>query len=333
MKQKSVLAIGITSAVLVVIGLLSLCLGEYRMPIGAVLHAATSATAPPADRFVIVSVREPRLLTGLMAGFAFGVSGAMLQSLLRNPLADAGVLGLNDGAGLFVTAFLVYLPHASGGLLPAVALTGRLGALALLLALTSRLQFQPFAVLLNGIGLSLLFYAITKVIKTVGNWQYVQSAIEWLQGNLTGVSWPQVWMLLPWFVGGLAAAALTAKLLEVHELGDDIAVGLGSSLRNERLVLFGITAVLAGSAISVTGPVYFVGFLAGNLARQLVSGSKRVVLLVSGLIGAAIVLVADLLARLMLAPRELRLFFIVNLVGGPALAALLIWQRRTREAS
>lgn len=308
--------------------LLSLLLGEYRMSPESIARALFSHDAPRADRFIIASVRLPRILIGALTGFSFGVSGVMLQSLLRNPLADPGVLGVNDGAGLVVTLFLVYLPNASGWLLPAVALTGAVLAIAALLALTSKFAFQPLLVLLNGIGLSLGFYSLTKIVKTVGDWQRVQSAIDWLQGNLTGVSWPQLEILLPWFVPGLAAALVTAKLLEVHELSDDAAVGLGARLGRERLLLLSIVAVLSGSAISVTGPIYFVGFLSGNLAQRLVIGSKRESILLAGFIGATIVVFADLLARLLVAPRELRLFFLINLVGAPALAWLLISQNQ-----
>jgi iron complex transport system permease protein len=313
--------------------LLSVFLGEYRMSPEAIIRAIFTHTAPRADRFIMASVRIPRILIGVLTGFSFGVSGVMLQSLLRNPLADAGVLGVNDGAGLLVTLFLVYLPAASGWLLPAVAFTGAVLAIVALMALTSKFAFQPLAVLLNGIGLSLGFYSLTKIVKTVGDWQRVQSAIDWLQGNLTGVSWPQLKILLPWFVPALAAALVTAKLLEVHELSDDSAIGLGARLGGERMLLLSIVAALSGSAISVTGPVYFVGFLSGNLAQRLLTGSKREMILLAGFIGAAIVALADLLARLLIAPRELRLFFLINVVGAPALAWLLISQNRIAKVA
>ena len=308
--------------------LLSLFLGEYRMAPATVVRAIFSRSAPRADRFITTSVRIPRILIGVLTGFSFGVSGVMLQSLLRNPLADPGLLGVNDGAGLLVTLFLVYLPAASGWLLPAVAFSGAMLAIAALLALTSKFAFQPLSVLLNGIALSLGFYSLTKVVKTVGDWQRVQSAIDWLQGNLTGVSWPQLQILLPWFIPGLAAALVAAKLLDIHELSDDSAIGLGARLGRERVVVLSIVAVLSGSAISVTGPVYFVGFLSGNLAQRLVIGPKRETILLAGFIGATMVVLADLLARLLIAPRELRLFFLINLVGAPALAWLLISQNR-----
>jgi len=308
--------------------LLSLFLGEYRMAPAMVVRAIFSHSAPRADRFITTSVRIPRILIGVLTGFSFGVSGVMLQSLLRNPLADPGLLGVNDGAGLLVTLFLVYFPAASGWLLPAVAFAGAMLAIAALLALTSKFAFQPLSVLLNGIALSLGFYSLTKIVKTVGDWQRVQSAIDWLQGNLTGVSWPQLQILLPWFIPGLAAALVTAKLLDIHELSDDSAIGLGARLGRERVVVLSIVAVLSGSAISVTGPVYFVGFLSGNLAQRLVIGSKRETILLAGFIGATMVVLADLLARLLIAPRELRLFFLINLVGAPALAWLLISQNR-----
>ncbi len=306
----------------------NLFLGEYRIPIAAVLHAATGHAQSSADKYIVVSVREPRILIALMTGFAFGISGAMLQSLLRNTLADPGVLGINDGAGLFVTLFLVYLPHAPAFLLVPAAFLGAVFAIACLLLLTSHIGFQPLSVILNGIGLSLLFYAATKIVKTIGDWQRVQSAIDWLQGNLTGVSWPQVWLLLPWFLVGVPAALLCGKLLDLHELGDEIAVGLGSRLHSERLAMMAIIAVLTGSAISITGPVYFVGFLSGNLARLLARTANRPTLLLSGLIGSALVLAADLLARLVIAPRELRMVFLISVVGGPVLALLLIVRNR-----
>ncbi|MDE0879858.1 MAG: iron ABC transporter permease [Sphingomonas bacterium] len=279
-----------------------------------------------AARAIMIELRLPRALLGLALGAVLGLSGAVLQGYLRNPLADPAVVGVSSSAALGAVAAILYA-GASSVILFAAAMTGAGGAMLLLVALTWR-SASPVAFILAGTVLASLAGALTAFLISIAPDPYaIASVLDWMMGALTDRSLADAARAIPPMAVGAVLLLLTARSLDALTLGEDAARSLGVRLgRLQALVVLG-TGLTVGAGVAVTGVVGFVGLVVPHLLRPVFGHRPSDLLLPSALGGAALLLVADSLCRLAPGASEVRLGVAMALIGAPFFLALLLRHR------
>ena len=298
-----------------------LTLGDYPVSLPEVLRALTGS-GDPGTVTVVQDLRLPRALTGLLVGIAFGVSGAVFQTMTRNPLASPDMIGLTEGAGTAVVAGVVL--GWTGGLgLQTLGLLGALATALLVYALAWKGGATGYRIILVGIGVSWICTSATDFLVARGSQFQAQAAVGWLVGNLNGRTWDQVTTLAVALAVLLPVTVGMGRWMRTLQLGDDVAAGLGTPVQKVRLTLLltGVGLVAFGTATA--GPVAFVALASPQIAQR-VAGTASPPLLVSGLTGAFAVLGADLLAREAIPGTELPVGIVTGALGAPVLLWLLI---------
>ncbi|MBH1938654.1 iron chelate uptake ABC transporter family permease subunit [Streptomyces sp. AV19] len=305
---------------------LSVGVGEFPVGLSRVI-ATILGRGEPADEFVIMDLRMPRALAGLVVGIALGVSGAITQSVARNPLASPDILGITGGA----SAVAVFLVTVSGGTaaavvsavgLSAAALLGGLGTGLLVYFLAWRRGVDGFRLILIGISVSAVMEAITTWLLVTADIRDVARAQAWLVGSLDNRSWDEVGVALWCTLALMVVVAGAAFQFKPMHLGDDVAAGLGVRYARVRAVLLLCAVLLAAVAVSAAGPVPFVALVAPQVAMRLTRHPTPPVV-ASGLVGALLLIGADLAARTAL-PVGLPVGVVTAVIGGPFLVYLLV---------
>ncbi|MGG3162111.1 iron ABC transporter permease [Geobacillus stearothermophilus] len=280
------------------------------------------------EEFILFSLRLPRLFITLLAGMALALSGAVLQGLTRNDLADPGVLGINAGAGAGVALFFLFFPIEAGTFLYALPLVAFAGAILTAVAIyavsykkTTGLQPVPF--ILTGVGMSMALSGLMIVLISSTDRTKVDFIAKWLAGNIWGDDWPFISAMLPWLAAGTLVALYRAKHLNILHLGDPVSIGVGVHVRRERLVLMITAVAVAAAAVSVTGGISFIGLMAPHIAKLIVGPRHERVIPASMLIGGWLLLAADTIGRNVLA-EPLPAGVIVSLIGAPYFIYLLL---------
>ncbi|MBW4557266.1 MAG: iron ABC transporter permease [Trichormus sp. ATA11-4-KO1] len=308
---------------------ISTSIGEYPTPPLAVIQTVLGIeTGNPEYTFVINTLRLPRTLTAGLVGMALAVSGAIMQGLTRNPLADPGIIGINAGAGLAAVALIVLFPSLPVGTLPVAAFSGALAASVLIYLLAYDRGTHPIRLILVGVGISAVTGAFTSLLVTFGEINNVSEALVWLAGSVYGRTWEQLVALLPWLIVFIPLALASAPQLNALALGDETAKSLGSRVEWQRSFLLLISAALAGAAVATAGTIGFVGLIAPHIARQLVGSNYEGLIPVSAIFGAMIVVIADLLGRIIFAPVELPCGIVTAVIGAPYFIYLLVQTRK-----
>ncbi|MEU9097759.1 iron chelate uptake ABC transporter family permease subunit [Streptomyces sp. NPDC048361] len=309
---------------------LSLSLGDFPLAVPKVIASLFGGGAQ-VDHFVIMDLRMPRALAGLVVGIALGVSGALTQSIARNPLASPDILGITGGAG----AVAVFLVTVSGGAATAVtgsvglsgaALLGGLATGLLVYFLAWRRGVDGFRLILIGISVSAVMQAITTWLLVTADIKDVARAQAWLVGSLDNRSWDDVWVALWGTLAVLVVVGCAAFQFKPLHFGDDVAAGLGVRHALVRAVLLLCAVLLAGFAVSAAGPVPFVAMVAPQVAMRLTKHPTPP-LIASALAGALLLLGSDLVARTAL-PVTLPVGVVTAAIGGPFLIHLLVRANR-----
>ncbi|MFD5746191.1 FecCD family ABC transporter permease [Streptomyces sp. NPDC127033] len=298
----------------------SLAFGDLYVPLGDVI-ATLAGGGDGGSRFVIVDLRLPRALIGLLVGAAFGLSGAVFQTLLRNPLASPDVIGISSGAGAAGVLAAVGF-GASGFVLSASALLGAVVAAAAIYALAWRDGVAGYRLVLVGIGIGAALSSMISHLLTSSDVADAQNALAWLTGSLNGRSWEQLRPLVVALALLVPPTFLAARPLGTLQLGDDTAMGLGTRVERARLALLACAVALAGVATAAAGPVAFVAFVSAPIARRLVP-RQGAALLPAALTGALIVLVADFAAQHLLGSTQFPVGVVTGVIGAPYLLWLL----------
>lgn len=320
--------------------LLSLLAGSVDLDPAAVYQGLVGPAQDSLGHQLVWGLRLPRTLLAVLVGMHFAVSGLILQAVIRNPLGDPGILGISSGASLMVVTLLLLGDLIAAGLLhnastrialvwlPLAAFAGGLGAAALVLGLSWGGHVSPERLALNGVAVGAVLNALVMWVVVVWGGARTEIALIWLAGSLYGRDFAHVLLLLPWTLVGLGAAALLLRPLSLLRFEDATAHALGLSVRRWRLIALGVAVMLAASATAVAGPVGFVGLVVPHLARLLVGGDMRRLLLTTLLCGALLTLGADIAARTLSATQELPVGALTALIGIPVF--LLLLQRRAR---
>ena len=277
---------------------------------------------------VMREIRLPRAILAVLVGASLGLSGAALQGFLRNPLAEPGLIGVSGAAALgAVLAIQTGLAAAFALALPLAALAGAALAAGLLLALAGP-RGGSITLILSGVAISALAGALTALVLNLSPNPFAASEIMfWMMGSLEARSFTHVWLALPFVLAGWAAILAGRRGLDALTLGEDAAASLGVSLPRLRLLLVAGTAACVGAATAVTGAIGFVGLVVPHVLRPFVRARPAALLPASMLGGAALVLAADIAARLVLPDRDLKLGVLMALVGAPVFLHL-IWRTR-----
>lgn len=301
--------------------------GETRFALGQYAEAIQIPTSGPAE--VLWQVRAPRAVCALVVGMALGLAGAVLQGLLRNPLADPGVLGVSATAALAAALAIVAGLAAMPGAVEAAALVGAAVAGALLVGASMHLR-SPEALILFGVALSSFAGALTALIFNLSPSPIASAEVmSWLLGSVQNRSWFDViWVTPPVLLAGILAA-MASPGLRMLALGEDTAATSGLSMGRLKILALVAAAIAAGAAVAVAGVIGFVGLAAPHLVRRAVRGDPGRLLLPSALVGGLILVSADLLARMTPTDQELKLGVFTALIGAP-LFALIAW-RAARE--
>ncbi|MEU1202891.1 iron chelate uptake ABC transporter family permease subunit [Streptomyces sp. NPDC005813] len=303
-----------------------LCVGESFVPPTEVVRVLLGR--PSADELVVGTLRLPRLVVGLLAGAAFGVAGALVQTVARNPLASPDVIGVTHGAGAATVAALSFDAVAQDTL-PYVSVAGGLAAALLVYLFAWRGGLRSSRFVLIGIGVSVALGSLTQLLLTKGDYLVAQQAKVWLTGSLNGRGYEEAGPLALVLLIGVPAALWAARAQRSASFDDDTATALGVPLDRVRLGLTVLGVVLASVATGAAGPVDFVALLAPQIARRL-TRTAQTPLLSSALTGALVVVVADVLARRLFSPIELPVGVLTAAVGAPYLMWLIV---RTRSRS
>ena len=323
------LLLGLLAAVIIAAAM-SLCLGPVRLPLRDVFSVfmGIGARESVAGKILLYS-RLPRTCGCLLAGAALSASGAVIQTVLDNPLAAPNVIGVNAGAGLAVTLCGVFLP-LKAGLMPLAAFLGALCAVLLVLFIGERTGASRLTLILAGVAVSAVFTGgVELVISLVPD--ALGAYADFRVGGFAGVTIQRVLPAAPVIVIALAAVLALSGDMDVLALGDDTARSLGLRTRPVRFLLLTCAAALAGAAVSIAGLLGFVGLIVPHGVRKLTGGESLWLVLCSALGGAALVAVCDLLARLVFAPYELPVGVLLSFIGGPFFLYVILRQRGGRR--
>lgn len=280
------------------------------------------------QHLILFEFRLPRIIISILVGMGLAVSGCVLQGISRNSLADPGILGINAGAGLTVILFISFFPSTAAApvfLLPVLAFLGA-GITAIIiytLAYKRNEGISPMRLILTGVavaaGISSAMIVLTLRLSPE-NYHFVAT---WLAGSIWGSNWMYVLSVLPWIIVLIPFVFSKARVLNILNLGDLAATGLGASIEKERRILLASAVGLAGASVSISGGIGFVGLIGPHLARQLVGSRHQYLIPASALTGGLLVLIADTIGRWILQPSEIPAGIIVAVIGAPYFLYLL----------
>lgn len=313
--------------------ILAIFLGVVDLPVRDVIAAVTGSGSTEA-RAIVVDMRLPRVATGMLAGIHFALSGLLLQSMTRNPLADPSIMGVSQGATLAVTLFLVVttyrhapgsniLPELPIAWLPGVGLLGGLAAGAVIYAMALRNSLGPLRITLCGIAVGATLQALAVGLMAGWGSARIEILMEWLTGSLYARDWRHAAFLLPFTVAGLATLPLLMRPVSLLRFDEATARSFGLSHDRYFSFVLALACGLAASAVGVVGPVVFVGLIVPHLARFLLGRRADGLFLATLALGAVTVTLADLAGRLLGGADEIPLGVITALCGTPLLVVLL----------
>ncbi|MBB2482020.1 iron ABC transporter permease [Bacillus sp. APMAM] len=285
------------------------------------------------EDFVLFSIRLPRILITLLSGMALAVSGAILQGLTRNDLADPGIIGINSGAGVAIAFFYLFVPveaHYFAFVLPIVAFIGAfLTAIFIyIFSYNKRVGFQPVKLVLVGVGFSMALSGAMIVFISGAEREKVDFISKWLSGNIWGTDWPFIWAILPWILVLIPFTLFKSNRMNILALSEPSAIGVGLNLKKERFVLLLTAVALAASAVSVTGGIAFIGLLAPHLAKSLIGPRSQLYMPIVILMVGLILLISDTIGRNLADPDGIPAGIVTALIGAPYFLYLLLREKR-----
>ncbi|MDJ0977282.1 MAG: iron ABC transporter permease [Erythrobacter sp.] len=315
-RLSSVLAGGLLAALI-----LSLLLGSVPLPLERVL-GAIAFQASAGDQLVVWQIRLPRSLTAAIVGAALGMSGAALQGLLRNPLAEPGILGVSATAALFAT-FVLHFRLATAGplVLPAAAVAGALLA-TLIVAAAALRNRSVVTLILIGVGLSSFSAALMALLMNLAPDPFsLTDMVNWMLGTVANRSFEDIAFAAPFLLAGIIVMLLTRRGLSALALGEETAEGLGLNLKMQRLGVIIGAGLATGAAVALAGSIGFVGIVAPHLVRPFVRYDPARLLIPSAILGALLLVLADIGVRLLPTDNELKLGVVASLIGAP----IFVW--------
>lgn len=303
--------------------LASIAVGARPMDFAEIFHALFTPTGTDTD-LVVRTLRVPRTALGLVVGIALGVAGALIQGHTRNPLADAGLLGLNAGAALFVVLSIYLFGLAGPSEYLWFAFAGSLAASVVVFGISSvgNGRSSPLSLALAGAAVAMFLGAMTQTVILLD-----QTSLDgyrfWVVGSVAGRGPEVLWQVLPFLVLGVVIAIASTPSLNVLSLGDEVARGLGTNILLSRTVGILAITLLTGAATAACGPIAFVGLVVPHVARSITGPDYRWLVPYAGLLGGIMILLADVIGRVVVRPGELQVGIVLALMGAPFFVALV----------
>lgn len=302
---------------LVLLASYSLTVGARHIPLPTIWKALVNYDPSQVDELLVQTLRVPRLLLAVACGISFGVAGALMQGITNNPMASPSIMGVNSGAALGLAVAMILLPDSSLNVAVLFAFGGAALATVIIMALANRngSRMSPVFLALAGTAVSAVLLAITQAL--VVYFDVAQDLSYWTAGGISGVRMPQVLLLWPWTLIGVVMAVSLSKSVTLLSFGEEMVIGLGGHMGRIRFLAGVAVLILCGSAVAIAGPIGFVGLVTPHMARQLVGIDYRKVIPITALLGAILLVGADLVVRSVAAPFEIPLGAITALIGVP----------------
>ncbi|MGE6616764.1 FecCD family ABC transporter permease [Bacillus mycoides] len=325
------------SLLVVLIGLFFASAGMGDMKIAPYdVWQAITGNGDAMSNMVVNKFRMPRILIAILVGIALAVAGCILQGLVRNPLASPDIIGITGGASVAVVLFLAIFSDKNNALtvsihyMPLAAFAGAtIVAFFVYLFAWKNDALSPISLVLIGVGFWALTKAATTLFMLLAPIYQASQANVWITGTVYGSSWQNVMILAPWVLILTVISFIAARHLNAQELGDDIAVGLGVPLTKSRVFMLLLSTALIGGAVAFAGGIGFVGLMAPHISRRLVGSFYGALLPVAAIIGAILVLAADLIGRTVFAPLEIPAGVFTSAIGAPYFIYLLYKSRNS----
>lgn len=328
-RRYGLVVLGLTLLSLAVVSL-SMSIGDYPLPLADVVRALLSpftGNVDSANDFIVLGVRLPRVMAGLLSGAAFGLSGVIFQTILRNPLASPDIVGITTGASAAAVLAIIIFKWSGLGV-SLMACGGAVFTALLIYGLAWRNGVTPYRLVLIGIGMAALAGAVVSYLFTRARIMEVQEALSWLTGSLNGSTFEGLAPLAIALLVLAPLAALLSRSLRTLQMGDDAATALGTRVEFSRLGLILVAVLLAAFATAAVGPVSFVAFIAGPIARRLLGPSGNA-LLPAALVGGLVTNAADFVAQHMLGRNQLPVGVVTGALGAVFLIYLLAAAHRS----
>lgn len=313
---RGVVLIGVLVVLVIIAALWGLSVGAVPIAAQTIINTLFNLDGEH-QTYIIMKSRLPRMVLGLLAGAALALSGAIIQAVIRNPLASPNIIGINSGAALFALVLVLVFPEMPQAWMPLAACIGGLTAAAFVMVVAHYRNLSAIHLALIGVAVGFVFEAGVDYLLIVSNDSESSAPMIWLTGSLWGRTWGHVaisWLPL---VVLSAVALLLSYRLDLIALGEATATGLGLNVPRQRLLLLLVATLLASVAVAVVGVMGFIGLMAPHIARRLVGGSHRLMLPVAALVGMLLVVLADAVGRAIAPPIEVSAGILAALIGAP----------------
>ncbi|MGD6959986.1 FecCD family ABC transporter permease [Rossellomorea aquimaris] len=308
-----------------IVFVISLSSGSSYIPFSAVIQEIFSESD---HAFVLNELRLPRVWMAVFVGAGLGVSGLILQGMIRNPLGSPDIVGVTGGASVGTVLFIVFLlGEVSVHWLPLASIIGAAVVTVFIYLLSWKSGVTPMRLILVGIGISALTNAIVTMFMVSSESAVASKVYLWLTGSLYGANWQEVWIISPVILLLILISLFFTRVVDVKQLGDDVALGMGVRVQFFRILLLALSVGLAGAAVSFAGGIAFVGLIAPHIARLLLHRSFGLLVIGSALIGALIVMVSDIIARTAFLPSDIPAGVFTAGIGAPFFIYLLYRNR------
>ncbi|MFD4024335.1 FecCD family ABC transporter permease [Streptomyces sp. NPDC058576] len=335
-RRRRVMGLGILTVALVLAATVSLAVGARALSPGEVWHGLFAEPEPDQKlteiRLIVQTVRVPRTVLAIVAGLALGVGGALIQGYTRNPIADTGLLGVNAGASFAVVSVIAVfgLTNPFQYVWFAFVGAGIAGVVVFGLASIGRGAGNPLTLALAGQGVTVFLAAMTTAV-ALSDKESLNALRFWNAGSVAGVGFDVIWPVTGFIAVGLVLALITLPALNLLNLGDDVARGLGVNIAVSRTIGIVAVTLLAGAATAACGPIAFLGLMVAHVARYLTGPDYRWLVPYAGLLGSGVLLVCDIVGRVVVRPGELESGVVVALLGAPFFA-VLVWRGKFKSA-
>lgn len=310
----------VLAVAIVVLSIAAINIGSVQFSVSEIIASLLSKEAELSDaqkvtRTIVLNLRLPRVVLAILVGACLSASGALLQAVMRNPLADPGSIGVSAGAGTAAITVLLIFPNMTTSL-PVFAFIGAALACVLIYALAWKDGVSPVRIILAGVAINSVLGAYNSLLQLM-NSDNLTGVLAFINGSLAGMSWTHVGTILSYSVIGLLLSLMCIRHANALQLGDEMARNLGVRVNGARIALSAVSAFLAAATVSVVGMISFVGLVVPHISRMLVGSDYKVMLPTSILLGSTTLLVADTIGRTIVPGMEIPVGIVMSVCGGP----------------
>ncbi|SHE98447.1 FecCD family ABC transporter permease [Clostridium fallax] len=325
--KSKILIILISLVILAALVIVTIGIGSVSIPIKDIIDTFLG-NGNEINESIIMNMRLPRIIIAVFVGASLSMSGALLQSVMKNPLADPGITGVSSGASLVAIIIMIYVPTLNK-FLPFCAFLGAIVACIMVFALSWDNGLNSMRIILAGVAVNAIFLGLTSLLSIL-NSDKIQGILLWINGSIAYKGWNDVKYLVPYSIVGIILALFCAKGANILALGDDVATNLGINVNKTRVLISLVAVFLAGISTSIVGVIGFIGLIVPHICRLILGYDYKYLIPMSATLGGILLLIADTMARFIARPIELPVGVLMSMIGGPFFLFLL--RRRNKNA-